>query len=162
MFLVGGLRRSQPLQRGALVGGLDGYLRELESTRNTQLQRTYIDFNRLMEFDTLVETDLQGRSIRLQRSEQFPFGRLAVDLDAVDIQMAGVQQDIAGIAVGDRLELVNDIAGEFLLVKENVEVGGDMGGQPVVVVGQRVGIARGVDDGRHATDLDELSLLRAK
>jgi hypothetical protein len=103
-----------------------------------------------VELDALVELDPQGRAKRFQRGEELPLRGLAVDFDAVDGQMAGVEEDVAGLAICDGLQAVDDISGQLLLVEQDLEIGRDVGGQPVVVVGQGVWIAGRVDDGRHA------------
>lgn len=115
----------------------------------------YVHLDRPIELDAFLEADLERGAEGLQWGQQLPLGWLAIHLYRANVEMAGIQNDLPGLGIGGGLELVNDIAHQLLLVKQNIKVGGDVGRTPVVVVAQRVRITRVGDDG-HSADGDEL------
>ena len=82
----------------------------------------------------MLEADLQRSAEGFQWGHQLPLGRLAIHLHGADVQMAGIENDFPGFGIGDGLELVDHIAGQLLLIKVNIEIGGDMSGAPIVVI----------------------------
>lgn len=101
----------------------------------------------------MVKLDLQGSAIRFEGGKELPLRRFTVDPDAVDVQLTGIEEDVARLALSSRLQPVDNISGQLSLVKEDLEVGCNVSGQPIVVVRQGVRIARRVDDGGHTTGL---------
>lgn len=114
--------------------------------------------NDLVHFHAPVKFDLERRAVGLHGGQKLPDGRLAVHLDVGDVDMARIQDNVRGFRVGDGLELMDDISHQLLLIEENVKVGRDVGGQPIVVIAQGVGIPGRVDGGRHGPGLERREL----
>src|SRR4051812_43173576 len=96
--------------------------------------KTYVNLNGTIQLDTLLKTNLQRNSEGFQRGQQLPLGWLAIHLHGANVEMAGIQNNLARLGIGDGFESMNDIAHQLLLVEQNIEIGGDVGRTPVVVV----------------------------
>lgn len=125
VLLVGGLSGREPLQRRALVRGLDldGHV------DNVALGSTFGDSN--------VQRRAEGIRVRLE----LPLGGGTGDADGVDLDVLCVEDNLLALLVGLALELQGDGALEALVVKVELEVDGRVLGAPSAVVGQRRGIA---------------------
>lgn len=51
---------------------------------------TYIHLNGSIPLDTLLKTNLKWGAVGIQRGKKLPLGRLAINLDGANVQVAGV------------------------------------------------------------------------
>ena len=87
VLLARGLGGREPLESGARLCGGD-------------VDR---DEHRLAVSDAAVELDLQGGAIWLETRQEVPCRGLAVDVDLGDVEVAGVEDDLGGLGMGDGL-----------------------------------------------------------
>lgn len=127
MLLVGRLSRGEPLQSGA-------FCRRLQIYRN-------IDDVSLGSAagDRNVKRSAKRVAVRFQ----LPLGLGRVDIDALDVDESGVENDLVAPLVGLAFELQRGGALEELAIKVQLEVDSGVLGAPSRVVGQSGGIAVG-------------------
>lgn len=127
VLLVGGLRGSEPAQRGALLGGLQ---------LNAQLDHVALG-------DALGHGDVQGRAERGGAVLEFPLGLGAADGDGPDVEVARVEHDLPALLGGARHDVIVDAALERLGLKVDGQVRRRVLGEPRGVIGERAGIPLG-------------------
>jgi hypothetical protein len=118
-----------------------------------EIAATYVDLNSFVELHTFIERDLQRGAVWFQSRKILPLGWLSVDFHTTNIEMVGVQNDMVGLAMGGRTELMDNISSELFLIKEDVKIRCDMSGHPIIVIAQGIWIPGGVDNGRHVASL---------
>jgi hypothetical protein len=103
----------------------------------------------------LIELDLQRGAVWFQSRKKLPLGWLSVDFHTTNIKMVGVQDDMIGLAMGGRTELMDHISSKLSLIKKDVEICGNMSRHPIIVIAQGIWIPGGVDNGCHVASLAE-------
>lgn len=155
MLLIRSLGRGQPLKGSTFLCRLDGDLGVVSVCRTClNLYTTYININDFMKFHRIVEFDLQRGAVRTHGRKKLPMHWRSSHLDAADLYMIGIEDNLLRLSVGGGSEFVNDISDEFLLLEQNLKVDSAMGTHPVIVIGQGVGVPGRVDECRHTTPVE--------
>lgn len=118
-----------------------------------EITATYVDLNSFVELHTLIELDLERGAVWFQSGKILPLGWLSVDFHTTNIKMVGVQDDLIGLAMSGRTELMDHISSKLSLIKKDVEICSNMSRHPIIVIAQGVWIPGGVDNSRHVASL---------
>ena len=105
-------------------------------------------FNGLAKFDSLVEVNLEGTPIGLEPRQQLPLWGSSVYFNLLNMEIAGIENEMLRLCLSDRFQRQNYIASQTLMLKVNGEVGCGVSGHKVVVIGEGVGISGTLERGR--------------
>lgn len=124
---VGRLRGCEPLQRGAVLGGLhlDAQLHDIAL------------------LGALGHRDAQRRAEGLRGLLERPLGLGAADGDGADVEVARVEHNLLALPRGARYDVIVDAALERLRVKVDAQVSRSVLGEPGGVIGERAGVPVG-------------------